>query len=136
MKNLKDLLTKIFLYKEPLDIYDFSLPEKLDKKTEPISLDAQDKKIYDSLSANIDYVKVKYNTLINSDIKLREFKLNIIDIEYNALLLFIDGMINSTSINDFILKSCKIKFSSVPLFIGISKGVSINRYQPIDDSFV
>ena len=60
--------------------------------------------IYPTLSVNVDYIKSKYNTDINSDIKLREFELNIKGKKYNALLLFIDGMIDSQSINNFILK--------------------------------
>ena len=60
--------------------------------------------IYPTLSVNLDYIKFKYNTEINSDIKLREFKLNIKGKEYSAFLIFIDGMIDSESINNFILK--------------------------------
>ena len=113
MKNLKELFIKTFLYKEPLDTYDFSLPESTNKKTNTSSPENENQKIYDSLSVNIDYLKVKYNTMINSDIKLREFKLNIRDKEYKALLVFIDGMINSNSINDFILKPIMSK-ASIP----------------------
>ena len=83
------------------------------KKTNTSSPENENQKIYDSLSVNIDYLKVKYNTMINSDIKLREFKLNIRDKEYKALLVFIDGMINSNSINDFILKPIMSK-ASIP----------------------
>ena len=116
MKNLKDLFTNIFLYKEPQDIYDFSLPESGNKDNENnnkenISPSNENSKqnIYSSLSVNLDYIKVKYNTLINSDIKLREFKLNIKGKEYNSLLLFIDGMIDSESINNFILRPLMAK---------------------------
>ena len=111
MKNLKNILSSIFLYKEPHNNYEFSLPESApENKTnesiynEPLPDKTSEQTVYSSLSINIDYIKSKYNTLINSDIILREFKLNIKGKEYNALLLFIDGMINSNSINDFILK--------------------------------
>lgn len=111
MKNIRNIFSKIFLYQEPKDAYEFSLPESGNESnssnnTKNISPDKKKAKqsIYSSLSVNIDYIKVKYNTLINSDIKLREFKLNIKGKEYNALLLFIDGMIDSESINNFILR--------------------------------
>ena len=111
MKFLKNILSNIFLYKEPQHDYEFSLPEsgpENDKNeniyNEPLPDKSDEETIYSSLSVNIDYIKSKYNTLINSDIILREFKLNIKGKEYNAVLLFIDGMINSNSINDFILK--------------------------------
>ena len=112
MGKLKNIITNIFLYKEPQNTYEFSLPESVSKNDEDISTFQDNQEIYNSLNSNIRYLKTKYNTLINSDIKLREFKLNIRDKDYNALLLFIDGMVNSTSINDFILKPIMAKSTS------------------------
>lgn len=120
MKNLKELFSNIFLYKEPQDTYEFSLPESGNESnssnnTKNISPDDEGnakQNIYKALSVNIDYIKVKYNTLINSDIKLREFKLNIKGKEYNAMLLFIDGMIDSESINNFILRPLMSKYNN------------------------
>ena len=128
MKNFKKILNKIFLYKEPQTNYEFILTEKesntekifdLDKTNNNYSNNAnkssdKNKEISSNLNENLDYIKVKYNTLINSDIKLREFKLKIKGKEYNAFLLFIDGMINSNSINDFILKPIMAK-NSIPI---------------------
>jgi len=119
MKNLKNIFSSLFLYKEPQNNYEFSLPENGPENNanesiynEPLPDRNDERTIYSSLSVNIDYIKSKYNTLINSDIILREFKLNIKGKEYNALLLFIDGMINSNSINDFILKPLMSKAES------------------------
>ena len=106
MISLKNIFTSIFLYKEPLKTSNFCLPENSNQENSKVQTYEQDTKqiIYPTLNVNSDYIKVKYNTLINSDIKLREFKLNIKGKEYNSLLLFIDGMIDSESINNFILK--------------------------------
>lgn len=111
MRILKNILSSIFLYKEPLNNYEFSISESHNENNtnesiynEPLPDKSDEQTIYSSLDINIDYIKAKYNALINSDIILREFKLNIKGKQYNALLLFIDGMINSNSINDFILK--------------------------------
>ena len=111
MRILKNILSSIFLYKKPQNNYEFSLPESGPENksnesiyNEPLIDKSDEQTIYSSLNVNLDYIKSKYNVLINSDIILREFKLNIKGKEYNALLLFIDGMINSNSINDFILK--------------------------------
>lgn len=116
MKILKNILSTLLLYKEPQNNYEFSLPESGAENTtnesiynEPLPDKSNEQTIYSSLNVNIDYIKTKYNTLINSDIILREFKLNIKGKEYNAVLLFIDGMINSNSINDFILKPLMYK---------------------------
>ena len=61
------------------------------------------KNIFPSLAVSIEYIKVKYNTLINSDIVLREFTLSVRNRQYKALLLFIDGMADSKLINDNVL---------------------------------
>ena len=42
--------------------------------------------------------------LINSDIVLRQFTLNARGKQYNAFLLYIDGMINSEIMDNFVLK--------------------------------
>lgn len=131
--NIKNLFKNVFLYKEPIDTYDFSLPESNYEieNTPNISEDSKmaSQNIYTSLNVNIDYIKVKYNTLINSDIILREFKLNIKGKEYNAILLFIDGMIDSKSINDFILKPLMSKYSntSTPAPTVITNNITVRR---------
>lgn len=113
MKNFKDILSKLLLYKEPQNSYDFQLPENnINDKKDNLQNDSNNQNIYNNLDVNLDYIKVKYNTLINSDIKLREFKLNIRGKKYNSLLLFIDGMINSESINNFILKPLMSKHNN------------------------
>lgn len=121
MKNFKSMLSSLFLYKEPQNDYEFSLSEVDSERStnesiynEPLPDKSSEQTIYSSLNVNLDYIKSKYNTLINSDIILREFKLNIKGKEYNSVLLFIDGMINSNSINDFILKPLMSKFEAKP----------------------
>lgn len=108
MVNIKKIFNTIFFYKEPQGSYEFSLSENSNEgKSKEIlenPLTNVDEAIYKDLSSNINYIKVKYNSLINSDIVLREFKLSLKGKEYNALLLFIDGMIDSESINNFILR--------------------------------
>ena len=55
------------------------------------------------ISNNIEHIKTKYNVLINSDIILREFTINARGKQYNAFLLYIDGMVDSKIMNDFVL---------------------------------
>lgn len=114
MISFKNILTSIFLYKEPQKVSSFILPENSLEhiSTSDEKLDNNKQTIYPTLNVNADYIKSKYHTLINSDIKLREFKLTIMGKEYNSLLLFIDGMIDSKSINDFILKPIMAKNSN------------------------
>lgn len=139
MINLKNLLSKIFLYEEPLDKYSFSLrsigntnwKNDNDENIENISPEDEiiNQKIYNSLSVNMDYIKVKYNTLINSDIVVREFNLNIKEKEYKAFLLFIDGMIDSESINNFILRPLMSNNNSHSSYTSsaITSNISVRR---------
>lgn len=131
---MKNLFKKLFLYQEPSTDYSFSLSESTSKRNsmQDNNSDGEQKNntnLYSNLDVNLDYIKVKYNALINSDIKIREFNLTINGKEYKSALLFIDGLINSESINDFILrplmsKSKKIQ-SSVPS--AITNNISVRR---------
>ena len=109
MSKFFNNLKKIFLYEPPVSPYNFSLPEKSSLETEKKnSINATDKslinEIVPSLKENITNITVRYNALINSDVILREFTLNLNGTSYNALIVFIDGMINYNLINDFLLK--------------------------------
>lgn len=65
--------------------------------------------IYDNFDKNFEYLKVKYNLLINSDINTREFEISVANKNFKALLIFIDGMTNSDSINTHILTPLMLK---------------------------
>lgn len=139
MKNLKLFLQSLFFYHEPNDTYNFSLPEKSDeeasKSAEQTSIlsesDEQENKqnLYDTLSVNIDFIKTKYNTLINSDIVLREFNLNIRNKEYKAVLLFIDGMVDSELIDNFILRPLMTKNCepAKPISSAITNNITVKK---------
>ena len=114
--SFKNLLSNLFSYTPPND-YNFELPKNSTSQTEP-SQDNKDKNasqdndnlnIFPSLSVNIEYMKTKYNVLINSDIVLREFTLNARGKQYNAFLVYIDGMVNSQIMDDFILKPLMLR---------------------------
>ena len=103
MEIFKTQLKKMFLYEEPKNSYDFSLTK------EPILLNEDSisnakQNISNELTTNLEYIKVKYNLLINSDIIIREFLLNAKGKKYKACLIFIDGMVDAEIINNFVLK--------------------------------
>lgn len=104
--NLKNLYNNIFSYKSEPD-YQFSLSEN-NQSQEPL-LPQEKVKIFPSLKANIEYMKTKYNLMINSDIILREFTLNAREKQYNAFLFYIDGMVDSQIMDDFILKPLMLR---------------------------
>lgn len=97
-----------FFKYNPKKTYEFIIPENannLPEENEP------KQNIFPELDKNIDFLKNKYSLLINSDIITKEFKLTIQNINYNAFLIFVDGMVNTDSINDFILKPIMLKNS-------------------------
>lgn len=70
------------------------------------------KEIFPSIDVNIEYIKTKYNLLINSDIILREFTLSARNRQYRAFLLFVDGMVSIDLINNYVLKPLMLKNQS------------------------
>ena len=113
----------------PKEDYEFSI----NNSSNNIKDETQDdKEVFPSLSINLDYIKTKYNTLINSDIVIREFKIPIRNVEYSAFLLYIDGMVNGDSINNFILQPLLLK-NSISMkpkdttTTAVSRGISVKR---------
>ena len=103
--NIKNIFSNLIKY-TPENDYSFSLLEKPyeqdENKEDNFSEDKT--KIFSSVNVNLDYVKSKYNTLINSDIVLREFTLNARGKQFHAFILYFDGMINTQMLNDFVLE--------------------------------
>lgn len=113
--KLKDLFFKLFAYTPSVE-YNFSLPEDTqtsennDNQATTVMKQAEEKvAIFPSLSVNLDYMKTKYNLLINSDVILREFTLNARGKQYNAFLVYIDGMVDSEIMDKFILEPLMLR---------------------------
>lgn len=62
--------------------------------------------------SNLDFLKYKYNALISTDVIIREFSLLAQNIKYDAFIIYIDGMVDSTAINDFLLKPLMLRNKS------------------------
>ena len=65
--------------------------------------DVEPQKIFTKIDKNLDFLKYKYNALICNDVIIREFSLLAQNIEYKAFVMYIDGMVDSPVINEFIL---------------------------------
>ena len=70
------------------------------------------KNIFSDLNKNLEYINIKFNTLINSDIIIRKFNIYIRDKQYKAFILYIDGMTDSKIVNDFVLKPLMLRNKS------------------------
>ena len=108
--KIKDFINNTFGYK-PKNEYQFTLPDNPEIDTEKYNNTNSDKieNIYSQIDANLKYIKTKYNTLINSDIITREFTLNTGSKQYKAFILYVDGMVDSQILNDFVLKPLMLK---------------------------
>ena len=101
-------LNEIFEYK-PTKKYNFILKPSI---PDIISSDSMNSYILDNLELNLSYIKSKYNAEINSDIVIREFSLIAKEKEYKAFLLYIDGMVETNLINNFVLTPLMISIKN------------------------
>lgn len=111
--NLKKIFNQFTWHAE--ESYNFSIPQTNNKQENNYIPDNNlniSKNVFSDLASNLNYIKTRFNTLINSDIIIREFKLSAKSKQYKAFLLFIDGMVDSNLINDFILKPLMSKDST------------------------
>lgn len=110
MNKIVSSIIDAFKY-QPENKYVFDLPisdtQNNENQIKPLEENKQN--IYPSVAVNLEYIKVKFNTLINSDIKIREFDLTARNKVYKAFILYIDGMSDSKSINRFILHPLMLK---------------------------
>ena len=108
--KIKDFINNTFGYK-PKNEYQFTLPDnpEIDKENYNNTNSDKTENVYSQIDANLKYIKTKYNTLINSDIITREFTLNTGSKQYKAFILYIDGMVDSQILNDFVLKPLMLK---------------------------
>lgn len=119
LKNsISSLFNKIFKYEEKQE-YNFIIPETdseidLQNTTQNEAQNTPNpskdhKNVFPTLSVNLECMQVKYNALINSDVIIREFTLTARNKQYNAFIIYIDGMVDSKIINDFILNPLMLK---------------------------
>lgn len=107
---IKDLYNKIFKYEEK-ENYNFILPNNSNNIDDKEFQKTNKELVNFNLNENLEYLKVKYNMLINSDIKIRDFSLNIQGKKIPAFILYIDGIVSSKEINDYVLKPLLFKNS-------------------------
>ena len=108
MKIIKKLKEFFYTLTQNQEGYNFTISKEKTSESQPEDL-LKKQSIYPSLEVNLDYIKARYNTLINSDIKIREFILNAKGKQFKSFLIYIDGLVDTTSINDFILNPLMIK---------------------------
>ena len=132
MNKFVNDLKKIFLYTPSSAPYDFSLPENFHSGEDNSSSESvSNSAIVTSLDENLTNLKVRYNALINSDIILREFTLDLNGASYKSLIVCIDGMIDSELVNNFLLRPLMESSNASTKTINLN-GVKIKKSKKID----
>ena len=106
--SLKEMFNNLFSY-TPESNYQFTISENTHQTSKNTNQQNNKVNIFPSLQINIEYIKTRYNILINSDIILREFTMNAHGKQYDAFLIYIDGMVDSKIMDDFILKPLMLR---------------------------
>lgn len=126
-----DLINKIFNYKKETK-YNFIIPNNSNNISEDEFSKIDSTTVSKNLSKNLEYLNVKYNTLINSDIKIKHFNIPLKRKYISAILFYIDGMVDSSNINDFILEPLflrnSIKMDESSKYIQAPNGKMYIRY--------
>ena len=122
--KLKDFYNNYIKYNDEQE-YSFSLDEKANEIESINSAENTEEyndfkkheqlkqaNIFDSLNVNIDYIKNFYTYDLSTDVVIREFIVNANNKSYPACLVYIEGMVNTQLINEYILKSLMLKNKS------------------------
>ena len=107
MSKFLNFLKNAFQY-TPEVPYNFTL-ENSNEKTETQDSTNQPTKINTELDKNLEFLKYTYNSLICNDVIIREFTLCSNNISYNAFAIYLDGMVDGISINEFVLSPLMMK---------------------------
>ena len=127
--NKDNIFTNIYnklLKYTPPQHYNFFITTENAKDIENVPVspakNLEPKNFYKNIEENLNYFKTKYNSLINSDVKIREFIITARNKEYNAAIIYIDGMVESKTINESVLKPLMLR-NRANTYVGEDKEV-------------
>lgn len=125
------IISKLFEYKPPKE-YNFVIPNT---SNNIVYEDTEIVEIYPSLAVNLEYLKSKYNLILNSDINVRKFTLSIKSKEFSSAIIYIDGIVDNNSINESILSPLLLR-NSITMqptkTVAISKDISVKKVRKFD----
>lgn len=84
------------------EVYDFSISNDVNNSN--TEFEEKTTNIFTNIKENLEFIKSKYNALINKDVIIREFSMSAYNKNYSCFIIYIDGLSDSISINDFILE--------------------------------
>ena len=86
--------------------YDFSIANNIHNNAPEAKENIPN--VFSNINENLEFLKSKYNTLLSNDVIIREFNMSF-NKDYKCFIIYIDGLVDSISINDFILKPLMLK---------------------------
>lgn len=102
----------LFKY-EPQKEYNFTIEPTNQVPNAKLEETENSKTLNKNIDKNLDYMKNTYSSEINSDIVIRNFILIADNKEYKAFIIYIDGMVDSNLINDFVLNPLMLRNGNV-----------------------
>ncbi len=100
---------KTILQYTPKKEYNFNIQSTSSTSVQNLKTQKIEEKVSTSLEENLKFLQYKYNSLINSDIIIRNFSIICKNTEYKSFLIYIDGMANSDLINHYILNPLMLR---------------------------
>ena len=100
---------KTILKYTPQKEYDFNIQSTTNASVQKLKKQKIEEKVSSSLDKNLKFLQYKYNTLINSDIIIRNFSIVCKNIEYKSFLIYIDGMSDSNLVNHYVLNPLMLR---------------------------
>ena len=97
--DLKEFLKNLTKYNKN---YNFTIINN--KSDVPPTTNEIEPDISTNINENLAFLKSKYNTLISPDVKIREFNMFALNKKYQCFIIYIDGLVDSISINNFVLE--------------------------------
>ena len=127
----KEIINNLFTYKNEKD-YSFIISNTSNNISEKEFFKQDQTVVSKQLNKNLEYLTVKLNLLINSDITIRHFNIPLRTKNYQAFLIYIDGMVDSNNINNFVLEPLflrnSIKMNDSIIYTQNDQGKKCIRY--------
>ena len=127
----KEIINNLFTYKNEKD-YSFIISNTSNNISEKEFFKQDQTVVSKQLNKNLEYLTVKLNLLINSDIKIRHFNIPLRTKNYQAFLIYIDGLVDSNNINNFVLEPLflrnSIKMNDSIIYTQNDQGKKCIRY--------
>ena len=106
--NILNSILNAFKYQNNQE-YNFILSGNDDKSRNLRYLDEnknlnKKESVCNNIDDNLKLIKIKYNSLINSDVIIREFSVLAKNTPHKAFIVYIDGLVDSKTINDFVIR--------------------------------